>query len=229
MGASWFVRASSMHHFDLCAYVVHTFWPVTMYSSPFRTARVFNEARSDPDSGSEKPWHHISSALRIGARKRSFCSSVPWAITVGPPIVSPSTLTICGARARAISSKKIACSIWVAPAPPYSVGQVRPAQPRSLTLRCQSRRKANDSSSPSGSRPGWLSAIHARSVSRNSSSAGDRVKSTARDGIRRARRQAQAPSPAARLGREAIATPARISTSPATAAAVTASSRKIAP
>ena len=118
LGASWFVRASSMHHLDWCANVVHTFWPVTMYSSPFRTARVFSDARSEPDSGSEKPWHQISSADRIGPRKRSFCSSVPCAISVGPPIVSPSTLAICGARARAISSKKIACSICVAPAPP---------------------------------------------------------------------------------------------------------------
>ena len=118
MGASWFVRASSMHHLDWCAYVVHTFWPVTMYSSPLSTAFVFSEARSLPDSGSEKPWHQISSADRIGVRKRSFCSSVPCAITVGPPIVSPSTLAICGARARATSSKKIACSMCVAPAPP---------------------------------------------------------------------------------------------------------------
>src|SRR3954467_4243113 len=180
LGASGFVRASSMHHFDWCANVVHTFWPVTTYSSPSRTALVFSDARSEPDSGSLKPWHHISSADRIGARKRSFCSSVPWPITVGPPIVSPSTLAICGARARAISSKKIACSIIVAPAPPKSVGQVRPAQPRSLSLRCQSRRKANDSSSELGSRPGWFSAIQCRTESRNSSSAGDNVRSTAR-------------------------------------------------
>ena len=182
-----------MHHFDWCANVVQTFWPLTMYSSPLSTARVFKDARSLPDSGSLKPWHHISSADRIGARKRSFWSSVPWAITVGPPIVSPSTLAICGARERAISSKKIACSICVAPAPPYSDGQVRPAQPRSLSLRCHSRRKSKESSSPSGSRPGWLSAIQARSVSRNSSSAGESVRSTRRDAIRRVPAPAQAP------------------------------------
>ncbi len=229
-----------MHHLDWCANVVHTFWPVTMYSSPLSTARVFKEARSEPDSGSLKPWHHISSALRIGERKRAFWSSVPWAITVGPPIVSPSTLAICGARARAISSKKIACSIWVAPAPPYSLGHVSPAQPRSLSLRCHSRRKAKESSSPSGSRPGWLSAIQERSVSRNSSSAGESVRSTRRDVTRR---EAAAPRPpasarmgagagtgaATRLGREAMATPPRISTRPTTAATVIASSRKMAP
>src|SRR3954463_9284103 len=169
-----------MHHLEWWANVVHTFWPVTTYSSPFRTARVLSDARSEPDSGSLKPWHHISSADRIGERKRAFWSSVPWAITVGPPIVSPSTLAICGARARAISSKKIACSLIVAPAPPNSDGQVSPAQPRSLSLRCQSRRKANDSSSELGSRPGCFPAIQWRTESRNSSSAGDSVRSTAR-------------------------------------------------
>src|SRR3954447_10001657 len=173
-----------MHHFAWWANVVQTFWPVTTYSSPLRTARVFKEARSEPDSGSENPWHHISSALRIGARKRSFWSSVPWAMTVGPPIVSPSTLAICGARARANSSKRIACSICVAPLPPYSVGQVSPAQPRSLSLRCQSRRNWNEASSPSGSLPGWFSAIQARRSSRNSCSAGESVRSTRGDAIR---------------------------------------------
>src|SRR3954463_14395922 len=169
-----------MHHLASCANVVQTFWPVTTHSPFDFTAFVFSDARSLPDSGSEKPWHQISSALRIGVRKRSFCSSVPCANTVGPPIVSPSTLAICGARARAISSKKIACSIIVPPAPPKSDGQVRPAQPRSLSLRCQSRRNANDSSSELGSRPGWFPAIQCRTESRNSSSAGDNVRSTAR-------------------------------------------------
>ena len=57
-----------MHHFASCAYVVQTFWPVT-FQPPFDfTALVFSEARSEPDSGSEKPWHQISSPERIGSR-----------------------------------------------------------------------------------------------------------------------------------------------------------------
>ena len=68
LGASGSVRATSMHHLAWWASVVHTFWPVTTHSSPSRTARVFSEARSEPDSGSEKPWHQISSADRIGSR-----------------------------------------------------------------------------------------------------------------------------------------------------------------
>ncbi len=68
LGASGFVRATSMHHLARWPSVVQTFWPVTTQSSPSRTALVFSDARSEPDSGSEKPWHQISSAERIGAR-----------------------------------------------------------------------------------------------------------------------------------------------------------------
>src|SRR5215216_6198344 len=98
-------------------------------------------------------------------------------ITVGPPIASPSTLAIDGAPARATSSKKIACSTSVAPAPPYSVGQLRPAQPRSLSCLCQARRNSNASRSLSGSGPGWLASSQPRTSSRNSRSAGDSVRS----------------------------------------------------
>ena len=68
LAASLSVRATSMHHLEYWAPLVHTFWPVTTHSSPSLTARVFSEARSDPASGSEKPWHQISSAERIGGR-----------------------------------------------------------------------------------------------------------------------------------------------------------------
>ena len=67
-GASWSVRATSMHHLASCAKVVQTFWPVTTHSPLDFTALVLSDARSEPDSGSEKPWHQISSAERIGSR-----------------------------------------------------------------------------------------------------------------------------------------------------------------
>src|SRR3954454_3548100 len=169
-----------MHHFASWAYVVPTFWPLTRQLPFSRTAFVFSEARSDPDSGSEKPWHQISSAERIGSRKRSFCSSLPWAITTGPPITRPSTFAGEGAFARTISSPKIACSMSVAPRPPYSLGHDSPAQPASCSLRCHSRRNSNPSSSPGGSSPGWFSSTQARSSSRKACSFGERVRSTAR-------------------------------------------------
>jgi hypothetical protein len=68
LGASGSVRATSMHHLAWWASVVHTFWPVTTQSSPSRTAFVLTEARSEPEPGSENPWHQISSADRIGSR-----------------------------------------------------------------------------------------------------------------------------------------------------------------
>ena len=55
LGASGSVRAISMHHFEYCAPLVHTFCPVMTHSSPSFTARVFSAARSEPASGSEKP------------------------------------------------------------------------------------------------------------------------------------------------------------------------------
>ena len=107
--------------------MVHTFWPVTIHSPLDLTALVLSEARSEPDSGSEKPWHQISSPVRIGRSQRSFCSSVPCVMTTGPPMTIPSTLTGEGALARAISSPNKACSTIVAPRPPYSLGQEKPA------------------------------------------------------------------------------------------------------
>src|SRR5439155_722278 len=52
-----------MPHFARCARVVHTFCPVTIHSSPSRTARVESPATSEPAPGSEKSWHQISSSV----------------------------------------------------------------------------------------------------------------------------------------------------------------------
>ena len=59
------------------ASVVQVFWPLMMYLSPLRSAFVFSEARSDPEPGSEKPWHHQSSTLAIRGRYCFFCFSLP--------------------------------------------------------------------------------------------------------------------------------------------------------
>ena len=167
-----------MHHFASWAKVVHTFWPV-IFQPPFScTAFVFSEARSEPDSGSENPWHQISSAERIGSRKRSFWSSVPCAITTGPPITRPRTFAGRGAFARASSSLKIACSTRVAPRPPYSFGHETPAQPPSCSLRCQLRSNSNWTwSPPFGASPGWFASSQARSSSRKACSSVVRVRS----------------------------------------------------
>ena len=48
------------------------------------TARLRSAARSLPASGSDQPWHQISSPEAIGGRKRAFCSGVPCSSRVGP-------------------------------------------------------------------------------------------------------------------------------------------------
>src|ERR1700742_1248122 len=60
-----------------CASVVQVFWPLMIYLSPLRSALVFKEARSDPEPGSEKPWHHQSSTLAMRGRYSFFCFSLP--------------------------------------------------------------------------------------------------------------------------------------------------------
>ena len=56
LGASGSVRQRQNIMLAICAPEVHTFWPVITISSPSTTPRVVSEARSDPASGSEKPW-----------------------------------------------------------------------------------------------------------------------------------------------------------------------------
>ena len=76
--ASGLVRASRKIQFASRARDVHTFWPSITHWSPSSTARVDSEARSDPEPGSEKPWHQRSSPLRIRGRNAPL-------LRLGPP------------------------------------------------------------------------------------------------------------------------------------------------
>ena len=51
------VRASSMPRSAMWPPEVHTFWPLTIQTSPSRSARVDRPARSDPAPGSLNSWH----------------------------------------------------------------------------------------------------------------------------------------------------------------------------
>ena len=66
-GASGSVRASTPHQRENWPHETHVFCPLITKPSSVSTATVRNEARSDPASGSEKPWLQSSSADRIGA------------------------------------------------------------------------------------------------------------------------------------------------------------------
>ena len=54
-----------MHRWEYWAKLVHTFWPLMIQRSPSCTARVVSDARSLPEPGSEKPWHHCSAPESI--------------------------------------------------------------------------------------------------------------------------------------------------------------------
>ena len=97
-----------------------------------------SDARSDPASGSEKPWHHTLSPRRIGGRYRARWSGVPSAAIVGPACrVDTKLQPTYGAPAFSVSSRKISSSDGVAPRPPYSFGHEMPAYPASNRRRCQ--------------------------------------------------------------------------------------------
>ena len=113
------VRARRMHQSAMWANDDQTFCPLTRYPpSPSGMAFVWSEARSEPLPGSLKPWHQTSSPVRIFSRKRSFCSSVPWARIVGAAIPRPMTPTCSGASAMPISSSRTAWSDIGASWPP---------------------------------------------------------------------------------------------------------------
>ena len=101
------VRASSMQRFAAWAKDVQTFWPLTTQPPSTRSARLRRPARSLPAPGSEKPWHQMSSPLRIRGRYRSRCAWVPCTRIVGPASRIPSMLMPTGACRRADSALKI--------------------------------------------------------------------------------------------------------------------------
>lgn len=172
------VRASRKIQFAVVPADVQILWPLITHSSPSSTPLVRTEARSEPASGSEKPWHHRCLPLRMRGRKCRFCASEPRAIRVLPSrsIPSRSFSARSGAPARANSSASTTCSIGDRPPPPYSVGQDTATRPAPARARRQCR--ANSSRSWGGSAPGpghpggRCSATNSRIRSRNASASG---------------------------------------------------------
>ena len=114
--------------------VVQVFWPLTTQSSPSRTAVVRSEARSEPASGSEKPWHHQMSRFAVFGRKRSFCSSLPKAAMTGPIMLALNARG-SGTQASCISSRQMWRCSGVQSRPPHSTGQCGTASPAALSTR----------------------------------------------------------------------------------------------
>ena len=137
---------------------------------------VRSDARSEPASGSEKPWLHQMSRFAVFARNFSFCSWLPNAAITGPTIEALNA-SGGGTHARCISS----CQMWRRsadqPRPPHSSGQCGTASPAALSARCDrtiwslvsSRRSATVS------RMSWSTLVvkKSRISSRNAASSGD--------------------------------------------------------
>ena len=69
-----------------------------------------SDARSEPAPGSENSWHQNSSPLSSGQSQRSFCSSVPAYMRVGP--AHPMPIGLIGRRTPARRSSSSIMS-WV--------------------------------------------------------------------------------------------------------------------
>nr|CRL79152.1 hypothetical protein CPGR_05155 [Mycolicibacterium malmesburyense] len=127
-GASGSVRASSRHQSACLPPLAQSFWPLTTYESPSLRAVVRRLARSDPASGSEKPWTQISPS-RIAGKWRWRCSSVPAINSVEAAWWIPTKAsTSRGASCAANSWYSTTCSGTDMP-PPHSAGQCGTAKP----------------------------------------------------------------------------------------------------
>ena len=102
--ASRSVRTSMNIMSARCASDVQIFEPLITNSSPWSSAKVCNDAKSEPVFGSEYPWHNPPCA--ISGRYFRFCSSEPKCINVGPNIRVPKR-SFPGARRYEVSSAKI--------------------------------------------------------------------------------------------------------------------------
>ncbi|COY74660.1 Uncharacterised protein [Mycobacterium tuberculosis] len=77
LGASGSVRTVARPRAQYCAPLVHTFCPLIFQPPSTRVARVLTEAASDPASGSENSWHHISCWRSAFSTNLSICQGVP--------------------------------------------------------------------------------------------------------------------------------------------------------
>src|ERR1035437_5654984 len=181
-GASGSVRTSRNAKSACWACVVQTFCPLMIHSSPSRTAFVFKLARSEPESGSENPWHHVILPCRMPGMNSFFCSSVPHCRIVGPTSVSPKKSARIGAPALANSSLSTTNCKSERPLPPYSTGQPAQIHPpeKSVSvqdwlnsLRASSVIEKSDENQPSGR----FSSSQARTSPRNASASSGYVRS----------------------------------------------------
>src|SRR5436305_10473707 len=114
---------------------MNCFVPLICQPSPVASARVRNDAASDPDSGSVSANAPIASPRASGGTNRARCSSVP-NVRIGrvAALVCTATVTPTPASARESSSSTRMYETKSAPAPPYSSGTQTPISPSSLSF-----------------------------------------------------------------------------------------------
>src|SRR6266481_345990 len=129
LGASGSVRTRQKIQSALSAYEVQILEPLTTNWSPLSSARVCSEARSEPEPGSEYPWHHRISPRAILGRCSRFCSSDPYFNSAGPSIQIPKLSSGERQPSARISWRKILVSSRESPPPPCSRGHSGTVQP----------------------------------------------------------------------------------------------------
>src|SRR5829696_2488116 len=178
LGTSESVRARTKIQFAHAPADVQIFCPLTTHCPRSSAALVRTDARSEPASGSEKPWHQRSVPDRMRGRKCLFGSSDPKAISVLPSSSIPnwSFSAGSGAPARANSSASTTCSMTERPAPPYSFGQETATKPQSARMRrhrCANAARSSGGSAPApGQAAGRCSARNERMRVRNALASG---------------------------------------------------------
>ena len=133
------------------------------HSSPSRSARVVNPARSDPLPGSLNSWHHRCSPTTIGGRSRCFSSSDPCSRIVGAARPIPEPPAAPTAPQSSSAAATTASAATGRPLPCHSTGHDGQAQPDSSSITRQSCRDRSGSQ---------CELIHACASSRTSSSEG---------------------------------------------------------
>ncbi len=118
--------------------VFHFFSPLSTYTSPSRSARVFIDPASDPASFSDSPKAISFSPAAIPGSQRSFCSSVPPTRIGNEPSALTAKPTPIPPQARENSSTTMQRSSTPPPIPPYSSGIQTPDSPASRIAFCTS-------------------------------------------------------------------------------------------
>src|SRR5260370_11664875 len=143
LGAFGSVRTRQKIQSALSAYEVHIFEPLTRKLSPLSSARVCKEARSEPEPGSEYPWHHRISPRAIFGRCSRFCSSDPYFNSAGPSIQMPKLSSGERQPSARISWRRILVSSRESPPPPSSSAHPGTVHPFSA-MRVSHNRCASD-------------------------------------------------------------------------------------